>query len=126
MSVQQFFSQHKIAILAGIGGLILVLVLMRKNTSGGTTSKTTLDTLHTDLSDIDSKLSKENNYLSSGASMAPLSPEGSVPSIEIMAPGATTLNTPAHTGSGPGDSVPYQGVTLAAFPGDQNDFEGLN
>jgi len=120
MDLSAFFSRHKEAVLVAAAGIgVIIFLIVRGNSSSTTTSSpttqensSTTDNLHKEPSD--------------STTQSPSSPEITV--NDMIAPGATTAATPTSKkkGAGPGDSVPYEGETLIAFPGDQNDFEGLN
>lgn len=92
-TLQEWFTQHKTAVYVGAGatGIIVFVILSRQNNNKKPAA--TLDTLHNDLTSIDKRLQAENSYLSSSASMSPLSPGIDV--VDIMAPGATTERTPS-------------------------------
>ena len=92
---QEWFNQHKTAIYVGMGatGVIVFVILSRQGSSGK--PRATLDTIDADLQSIDKRLQAENSYLSSSASMSPLTPGIDV--IDLMEPAAqATARTPSE------------------------------
>jgi len=87
------------------GGIIFFVIQSQKAPQG-----TTLETLHLDLQDIDRRLAEENAYLSSSASMSPVSPEidiGSIGAQEYESSSSTTEDaTTAATSSSKSTSAP--------------------
>jgi len=78
-TLTEVYENHKVLFWAGgigLGALVFFTLQSQRTTQG-----ITLATLHTDLQDIDKRLSEENSYLSSSAIISPVSPEIDIGSI---------------------------------------------
>jgi hypothetical protein len=94
--VEQFYQQHKYQVWLGAGGIgVLLFLVVRSRQSGTSSNHATLDTLHTDLTNIDKRLQAENSFLSSAGGMSPL--EHGIDIIDFSSPEYSSTTSPAPT-----------------------------
>jgi hypothetical protein len=95
--VEAFAKKHMVAIIGvGVGGIVIVYILIKRGQSSSTQGKATLDTIHSDLQQVDFDINQVNTNLDVFGN----------PAATTQGPQTTGVPAPASTSVAPIDTAP--------------------